>query len=522
MTTMSQEWSAAWPGRTVLDCIASYLPQRGDAVAVVDGARRLSFTALLEDVGAFAAGMEAIGVGPGDVVSMQLPNCAEALVVHLAALRIGAVVNPVIPIYRERELAFILADTGARLLVIPRRHRGFDFPSMVAALPHRPPHVAVVGGAAAGFLDFAALCESGRGRQITAAPIAPDALSYLLYTSGTESNPKGVRHSQNTLLFDLLATIRMNAITADDVFFAPSPVTHITGLLYALLLPFVVGSKVCLMDRWNAGEAAAMIEREGCTWTAGATPFLRDLLDDPAAAGHDISCLRIFRCGGADVPPAVIRAAQARGINAYRSYGSTEHPTISGTSDGDPLKNAETDGKVHPHIEIRITDPDETTRDMPPGAEGEIITRGPDRCLGYRDAGLDRAAFDAEGWYRSGDLGRVDGEGYITITGRKKDIIIRKGENISAREVEDVLADMAEVAAVAVVGVRDPERGERVCAVIVPREGCTVTMARMTAHFAAAGVARQKFPEQLELRAALPVTASGKVRKNVLRDELSV
>ena len=518
---MTPDWSAAWPDRTILDCIAAYPPGKSADVAVIDGTRRVTFGSLLGDVEALAAGMERIGLGAGSVVSMQLPNCVEALVLHLAVLRIGAVVNPIIPIYRGRELAFILRDAATDLLVVPHMHRGFDFPAMVAALPHRPAHVAVVGGPSHGYLDFAALLESGRGRTISSAPIGPDDVSYLLYTSGTEANPKGVRHSQNTLLFDLLATMRMNDLTVDDVYFAPSPVTHITGLLYALLLPFILGSKVCLMDRWNAGEAAAIIEREGCTWTVGATPFLRDLLHDPAAAAHDISSLRTFRCGGADVPPTVIRAAQGRGINAYRSYGSTEHPTISGTSDGDPLKNAQTDGRVHPHIEIRIVDPEDSTREMPVGSEGEIVTRGPDRCLGYHDPRLDAAAFDDDGWYRSGDLGRLDAEGYITVTGRKKDIIIRKGENISAREVEDVLAEMPEVAAVAVVGVRDVERGERVCAVIVPREGQVVTMAGVAGHFGAAGVARQKFPEQIEIREALPVTASGKVRKNVLREELS-
>jgi cyclohexanecarboxylate-CoA ligase len=472
-------------------------------------------------VEAMAAALESAGLAEGDVVSFQLPNCLEAVVIHLACVRIGLVVNPVIPIYRGRELAYILKDADTRLLVIPGTYRGFDYPAMVRSLAVAPPLVWMCDGAASGATGVHAILERYRGATPRGRPADPDALSYLLYTSGTESAPKGVEHTQNTLLFDLLQTVAQNRISADDVIFAPSPVTHITGLLYALLLPFIHGNRLCLLDRWNPGAAARMIAAERCTWTAGATPFLRDLLYEADAQAQDLTSLRTFRCGGADVPPQVIREAHRRGIAAYRSYGCTEHPTISGVLESDPERSVSTDGLLHPHVELRCTDPEQPGRIVAPGEAGELWTRGPDQSPGYHLAELNQAAFDADGWFRTGDLGMLDADGYLTITGRSKDIIIRKGENISAREIENILAEHPLIVDVAVIGLPDIERGERVCAVIVPRAGASISFAEMVGALEAAGIARQKIPEQLEIRDALPTTASGKVRKVALRDELS-
>jgi cyclohexanecarboxylate-CoA ligase len=273
-----------------------------------------------------------------------------------------------------------------------------------------------------------------------------------------------------------------------------------------------------LVDVWQPEEGAALIERERCTWTCGATPFLQGLVYDPAVRKHDISSLRVFRCGGADVPPKLIRDAHALGLQAFRSYGSSEHPTVSGIAGDDPDKAATTDGRVHDHVEIRIADLDDERHILPPGEVGEIQTRGPDRFLGYRDAALDRDALTVDGWLRSGDLGFLDADRYLTIVGRRKDIIIRKGENISAKEIEDVLSEHPAIEQVAVIGLPDQERGEIVTAVCVLKSGASFSFDDMTRHFGGTEIAKQKFPERLEVVGALPMTAAGKIRKSELRE----
>ena len=512
--------STQWPGRNLLEFIDDYIGRKTHEIAIVDRGAHYTFGEVMHRAEALACALKSLGIGSGDVVTFQLPNWVEAALLHLACIRIGAVVNPVVPIYREKELNYILEDAGTALLVIPNNYRGFDYPAFAARLQVKPRHVMVCGDPIPGLLHFDTLLREFDGARSDGASIQPDALSYLLYTSGTEADPKGVEHTQNTLLFDLLNLIETNGIDEHDVLFGASPVTHVTGLVYYLILPLIRGNKVCLFDTWNPGEAARIIEAEGCTWTVGATPFLRDLLYNEDARKHNIRSLRSFRCGGADVPPSLILDAQAHGLHAYRSYGCTEHPTISGVLHSDETKRATTDGLLHSHVELKCVDPDDSTKVLDVGMIGEILTRGPDLSMGYHRRELNESAFDEDGWFHTGDLGFLDADHYLTITGRKKDIVIRKGENISARELEDILIRHPGVAEVAVIGLPDGERGERVCAVVVPRTSAGITFEGMTAILHEAGVARQKFPEQLEIRQSLPTTAAGKVRKFQLRKEL--
>lgn len=514
-------YSAQWPGRNLLEFIDDYIGRKAGEIAIVDRGAHYTFSQVMHRAEALASALETLGIGSGDVVTFQLPNWAEAAILHLACIRIAAVVNPVVPIYREKELNYILGDAGTALLVIPNIYRGFDYPALAARLQVKPRHVMVCGDPVPGLLHFETLLREFDGaRPDDGASIHPDALSYLLYTSGTEADPKGVEHTQNTLLFDLVNLIETNGIDERDVLFGASPVTHVTGLVYYLILPFIRGNKVCLFDTWNPVEAARIIEAQGCTWTVGATPFLRDLLYNEEARKHSIRTLRSFRCGGADVPPSLILDAQAHGLHAYRSYGCTEHPTISGVLQSDEKKSALTDGLLHAHIELKCVDPDEPSRVLDSGEIGEILTRGPDLSMGYHRPELNEKAFDEDGWFHTGDLGFLDADRYLTITGRKKDIVIRKGENISTKELENLLIGHPGVAEVAVIGLPDGERGERVCAVVVPRLPAGFSFADMTAILEHAGVARQKFPEQLELRASLPVTPAGKIRKAQIRKEL--
>jgi len=446
---------------------------------------------------------------------VQLPNWTETIVVLLAASRLGAVANPVLPIYRLRELGFILHESGARVVFIPGRHRDADHRVLVGELRAELPaleHVVVVR-------DPPAAGQTAFPEVAGPAPATPardgSAIALLIYTSGTTANAKGVLHSGDTLLAEARSLRPVHALTGDDVVLMPSPLTHISGIVHALLVPAVFGTTAVLMDRWEPGDALARIAAEGVTYMVGAPTFLRDLAQHPDRRRG----LRLFSCGGADVDPALLREAAARlGCVAKRVYGSTEFPTVTTTGTDDPPERPiETDGRAIGANEIAIVDEDGAPVDA--GREGEILARGPECFLGYRNAALNAEAFTPDGWFRTGDLGAVDGDGYLRITGRRKDIIIRKGENISAREVEDLLAAHPAVAEVAVVGVPDPSAGEIACAVLRPRPGVrTPTLAELAAHLTAQGLSRRKLPERLAIVDEFPRTASGKILKRVLRE----
>lgn len=508
--------------RTLWACLEAHRrvsPSR-DALVHADG--RLTYEELCAEADALALGLAELGVRPGDTISYQMPNWAETVLIVLATLRLGAICNPIITIYRSREVGFLLKDARSRFVFVPETYRGFAFADMMAPLAREAgARMIVCRGSHPGAPGFDALLSRGRalreqGGAPARAPVDPDADALYLYTSGTEGQPKGVRHSQTTLLSEARSVIGATALGPDDTLFMGSPLTHITGFAYACVAGPVLGAKVCLLDIWDIHRAAELIEREQCVWTVGATPFLQGLLEDPALA-EKIRSLRVFRCGGAGVPPHLIRKARQRGIRAMRTYGCSEHPTISGGVRDDPAKAATTDGRVHPQNRVRIVDLDDETRVLATGEVGEIQTRGDEVFLGYVDSSLDRFAFTPDGWLRTGDLGHLDAEDYVTVVGRRKDIIIRKGENISAREVEDLMVELPQVRQCAVIGVPDVERGEMVVVVCVLEAGARLSLADVSAHLAAAGIARQKFPERLEIVDAMPMNAAGKIRKVDLR-----
>ena len=496
---------------------------RGDAVALIDGAHRLTFAEWDHRAAAAARGLLALGVRPGDVVAYQLPNWWEAAVVFLAAARIGAVVNPLLPIFRERELAFILRQSGATVLAIPGVFRGCDYPALVAAVRTETPALRTVlvarAAAPSGTTALADLLAPPGPPPVAA--IDADALLMLMYTSGTTADPKGVLHSHNTLLAEVRSLARMHALTPADRTLMPSPLTHISGVVHAILTPAVLGTSAVLMERWDAAAGLALIAAERVTYMVGAPTFLQDLTAHAEAGGARPPALRLFSCGGAAVAPALIRRARAAlGCVAKRVYGSTEFPTITTTDAADAESmGIDTEGRVIAPASLRIVDA--AGRALPAGAEGEVQARGPECCLGYADPALNAAAFTADGWFRTGDLGAVDAAGYLRITGRLKEIVIRKGEKFSLREIEEAIARHPAVAEAAVVALPDAASGERACAVVVPRAGAALTLAELSAFLLAAGLARQKLPEQLELVDALPRTDSGKLHRSALRDRLA-
>ncbi|MBS9376197.1 AMP-binding protein [Rhodococcus sp. B50] len=512
--------SGDWDGAFIDDYLATAAAVVPDRMALAEPTRSLTFAEFDAAVNALASALQAHGIAPGDVVSWQLPNWIEACVVHLAAIRIGAVSNPIIPIYRHTETAFILRQSASKIVFVPSVFRNFDYAAMACEIAREldePPTVVVVGeGSPAGAIRYDAFVDGAE--KPNRVDRSPDDVVLLLYTSGTTSDPKGAMHSHNTLNYENRSIADLLELSESDVIFMPSPVGHITGILYGIQLPPMLRSGVALLDVWSPQAGMRLIDEHRCTTTVAATPFLHGIVHDPTGSSHDLSSMRNFLCGGADVPPdLVIEATDTLDALVARVYGSTEFPTASAGKRNDPLtKRATTDGRAIKSAEIRIVDDD--MQDVTPGVPGEILLRGPEMFLGYLDNRLNDSAFTADGWFRSGDLGRLDTEGYLEIVGRKKDIIIRGGENLSAKEVEDHLFAHPMIADVAVVGSPDPVLGERVCAIVVPEHEVEIELEHLTGWLIERNIARQKLPESLIVVDELPRTASGKIQKFKLRE----
>jgi len=514
--------SGLWRDDLIDQHVADAARRRPDAVAVVDGSHSLTYAELDRSVDAVAAGLARLDVAAGEVVSWQLPNWHEAVILHHAVLRIGAVSNPIVPIYRSHEVGFILAEARSRVVVVPQVFRGFQHEAMIEELrPVLPAleHVVTVRSDDDPWLPFDGLLATDPGT-VPARPRTSDDPVLLLFTSGTTATPKGVLHTHATLDYENRSIVDVYGLTAADVVFMPSPVTHVTGLLYGLQLPAMLGTGVVLQDVWDPTAALGLIEQNRCAFTVAATPFLHGLVHHPALADHDVSSLRVFACGGADVPPALIRAAGERlGCAATRVYGSTEFPTLSTCPPGAAEdRRAETDGSAIGAAEFRIVD--ETGRDVAVGAVGELHVRGPELFARYLRDADDESSRTPDGWFDTGDLAVADVTGHLTIRGRKKDIVVRGGENISVTEVESLLFEHPDVRDVAIVAMPDPVMVERACAFVVPQQGAEVTLAGLASFLTGRGVATQKLPERLEIVADLPRTQSGKVQKFRLRERI--
>ncbi|MGH7805729.1 MAG: AMP-binding protein, partial [Candidatus Binatia bacterium] len=434
-------------------------------MALVDGARRWSFAEFAAEVEALTSALAASGARVGSVVSAQLPNWWETAALFWATFRLGATLNPILPIFRRRELGFILKEARSELLFVPGVYRGFDHRALAAELASDAPslrEVVVVRHETERPLTSWREFRSRRG----ATPRPPSAadVALLMYTSGTTADPKGVLHSHDALLYETRSLVGAHALGSSDVVLMPSPLTHVSGLNHAALAPFLLGTRAILAESWNPEAALATIAAEQVTYMVGAPVFLADLLREPRFDALALASFRLFSCGGAGVPVDLLREATARiGCVAKRVYGSTEMPTLTTSMPDDPLELAvTTEGRPIGAAELRIVD--DAERDLPAGSEGEILCRGPELFLGYRDDRLDAPAFTADGWFRTGDLGVVRDDGALVVTGRKKDVVIRKGEKISAAEVEAAIERHPAIHAAAIVALPDPATGERACA----------------------------------------------------------
>lgn len=508
-----------WTKDTLAEALAKAATDEPERVLIVDGSVRLDAGTLRNRATALAQLMVA-RFPQGSVISFMLPNWHEAAVIYLATTMAGMVAHPVLPSLREHDLQFMLQDVGSRMIFIAASFRGRDNTGILGRVVDAldsPPEVVVLRGEAGRHTAYDALFDAP-GSQALPSP-DPDAVRMIMYTSGTTGSPKGVMHSHNSIHALIRQIGRHWLVQPGDKFLVASPVSHIGGSIYAFECPLLLGTTAVLMEQWNPDDAAARMIAEHCTHFAGATPFLVQLLDAARLVETRLPDLKVFICGGASVPPSLIREAADYFERAVvtRVYGSTEVPvtTVGATDPEDVAHAAETDGRIG-IARVRITDAS--------GAEtetGEVRALGPQMLVGYVHAEDETAVFDTQGYYRTGDLGHlVDGD-YLVISGRIKDIIIRNGENIAPKEVEDLLVDHPDIAEIAIVGLPDAGTGERACAVIVPSGNARPDVRSLYEFLDSLGVAKFKIPEQVEIRETLPKNDAGKVLKHQLQSELS-
>jgi cyclohexanecarboxylate-CoA ligase len=518
-----------WPDRLPIDdlerAVAAY-PNR-TAFVGVNSARgeeiRLSYAELGTRVDQIAVGLIELGIGKSDVVAFQLPNWWEFIALFYACNRIGAVANPLMPIFRQRELRFMLDFSGAKVVVVPGVWRGFDHAAMLRDIHRDLPQLQhVVAIDASGERAFAKLLSRSpptpaEARQLAALRPGANDVVELIYTSGTSGEPKAVMHTANTVLAPGRCFIADIALTDRDVIFMGSPYAHQTGFLYGMLMPVMLAAKTVALDIWSAEQAALLIEREGATFSMGSTPFLADLVnlgDGPRARVR--RSLRTFVCAGAPIPRVLVQRAKTEmDLDVLSCWGMTENGGLTITRKGDPQEKAFTsDGRALPGSEVRVVD--EAGCPRPADTVGNLQARGITHFVGYLKK-QELNAVDADGWFDTGDLARMDADGYIRIAGRTKDVIIRGGENVPVAEVENLIYRHPQVAECAVVAMPDERLGERGCAFIVTKANTALRLVDITEFLDAAGMAKQYWPERLEILAEMPRTPSGKIQKFKLR-----
>ena len=512
----------AWADKTIANYAAEILRDDPDRVVVVDRETPYTMRALHADAERLARALVQRGYKPGDIVSFQLPNWVETVVISLAATMAGLVTHPLVPIYRDSEVRFMLGDCRSKLIFIPGTFRKHDYREMMTRINGElvePVDVVVVRDNPAGFIGFEALL--GEADPATPLPGSdPDAIKLVMYTSGTTGRAKGVLHSHNSLQAENRCRITHLGLKAGEVMFNPSPVTHVTGALYSLCLPFTAGITTVLLDVWDPQTGLDMMARHRVNGIVAATIFLQGFVDEAKKRGESLPDLRFFLCGGAQVPPELIREAARVFPNCVpsRIYGSTEVPCITaGVNTRDLVEEgATTDGEIW-LADARVVDAADGQPNLS-GEEGEIIANCPQMFLGYLRTEDNDAAFDPNGFFRMGDLGRLVDDRFIVVTGRKKDLIIRAGENISPKEIEDILFNHPAIADISIVAMPDARTGEAACAFVIPREGHTIDLAEIKRYLIEQKTAMQKIPERVEIVEEFPRTSVGKVRKDILRN----
>ncbi|MDF8394368.1 medium-chain fatty-acid--CoA ligase [Escherichia coli] len=497
-----------------------------DKIAVVDNhGATYTYSALDHAASCLANWMLAKGIESGDRIAFQLPGWCEFTVIYLACLKIGAVSVPLLPSWREAELVWVLNKCQAKMFFAPTLFKQTRPVDLILPLQNQLPQLQQIVG-----VDKLAPATSSLSLSQIIADNIPlttaitthgDELAAVLFTSGTEGLPKGVMLTHNNILASERAYCARLNLTWLDVFMMPAPLGHATGFLHGVTAPFLIGARSVLLDIFTPDACLALLEQQRCTCMLGATPFVYDLLNLLEKQPADLSALRFFLCGGTTIPKKVAREYQQLGIKLLSVYGSTESSPHAVVNLDDPLSRfMHTDGYAAAGVEIKVVN--DARKTLPPGCEGEEASRGPNVFMGYFDEPeLTARALDEEGWYYSGDLCRMDEADYIKITGRKKDIIVRGGENISSREVEDILLQHPKIHDACVVAMPDERLGERSCAyVVLKAPHHSLSLEEVVAFFSRKRVAKYKYPEHIVVIEKLPRTASGKIQKFLLRKDI--
>ncbi|HHZ9793502.1 medium-chain fatty-acid--CoA ligase [Escherichia coli] len=497
-----------------------------DKIAVVDNhGASYTYSALDHAASCLANWMLAKGIESGDRIAFQLPGWCEFTVIYLACLKIGAVSVPLLPSWREAELVWVLNKCQAKMFFAPTLFKQTRPVDLILPLQNQLPQLQQIVGVdklapATSSLSLSQIIADNTPLT-TAITTHGDELAAVLFTSGTEGLPKGVMLTHNNILASERAYCARLNLTWQDVFMMPAPLGHATGFLHGVTAPFLIGARSVLLDIFTPDACLALLEQQRCTCMLGATPFVYDLLNLLEKQPADLSALRFFLCGSTTIPKKVARECQQRGIKLLSVYGSTESSPHAVVNLDDPLSRfMHTDGYAAAGVEIKVVD--DARKTLPPGCEGEEASRGPNVFMGYFDEPeLTARALDEEGWYYSGDLCRMDEAGYIKITGRKKDIIVRGGENISSREVEDILLQHPKIHDACVVAMPDERLGERSCAyVVLKAPHHSLSLEEVVAFFSRKRVAKYKYPEHIVVIEKLPRTASGKIQKFLLRKDI--
>ncbi|MBK5458680.1 AMP-binding protein [Peribacillus sp. TH27] len=534
-TILSQEYvekyQCIWPNRTILDYLNDAIENDPDKIAIIDKKSRFTYKELGKLVDRIALGLLNIGLGKGDVISFQLPNWNEFIILHYAVTRIGAISNPLIPIYRDREIGYMVEMAESKMIVVPDSFRGFYYPAMIERLSHKWPsleHIYVIGDEVPnGMKSFSSLLEEPWEERMDASILDeiihdPNDVTEIIFTSGTTGSPKGVMHTHNTLCVSTNYWIDHLHLTSDDVLFMASTFAHQTGFGYGVRLPTHFGGTGVYQDIWNPNEFIEWIEKEKITFTAGATPFLQDMIQMEGIETYNLNSFQVFVALGAPIPRQLVKdAAEKVRFKILSGWGQTEDGLVTLTRLEDSAeKLTNTDGVPFPEMELKVVNFE--GKICAPNEEGDLLARGPALFVGYLKRIDDTIAEHKDGWFITGDRAIMDEEGYIRISGRNKDIIIRGGENIPVAYVENVLYEHPDISSVQVIAVPDVRLQEKACACISVRPGKSpITMESLKKFLYEKGLAKQYWPEQLEIMDDFPRTPSGKIQKFHLREMIN-
>lgn len=526
--------SGLWSSETFHDLLARSAENTPDKVFATDGSRSLTYRQLFDAAQRLAVGLHRQGWRAGDTAAVQLPNWVEFIQVLAALSRLGVIGVPIMPIYRRDEVGHVLSNAGIRAVFTPDTFKKFNYRDMYLDLRRDHPDLTIIvvrpdsatpgtDGNMFSLDEVETDTDDAGARAELGAPPGPDDPFVVVYTSGTTSRSKGCAHTFNTYCAGAHQLTAAFGYTEADVQFGPSPIAHTTGLVTSVLLPLLAGASTHLMADWDPDRAAEEIQRFGCTAAVTATTFLHTLLSAYDAERHDLSSLRLWTCAGAPIPTAVVEHAHATlpDLHVLSLYGRSENLVTTACSvDDDPSRALTSDGRALPGSEITVVD--ENGKALPPGAEGDIAYRGPSHMIEYLGNPEETAAlFTADGFSRSGDLGVMTDDGYVRVTGRIKDIVIRGGMNISVREIEENLAHHPALQVSSCVGMPDERLGERVCCYAVTKPGHEApTVEDLRRFLLDRGMAVQKTPERIVVVDALPMTATGKVLKHELRNDI--